>query len=241
MTMMTNKTTISAEDLSIADRLARIQERIATACTQTGRAVDKVKLLAVSKGHGPEHIQEAADAGIQVFGESKVQEAKAKIPLSPSHLHWHLIGHLQTNKVKFAVRLFETIHAVDSVKLLEALNHGAEAAGRNLQVLLEVNVAGDPNKFGLPPPDVPAVLEAATHCLALDVVGLMTIPPFTEDPAKARPHFARLREYRDEWRETTGFPLEELSMGMSHDLEYAIAEGATWVRVGTDLFGARKR
>ncbi len=239
--MMTDETSLSPDDMTIAERLERIQARIAAASARAGRAVDDVKLLAVSKGHGPERIAEAASAGIQVFGESKVQEARAKIPLAPSHLHWHLIGHLQTNKVKFAVQLFETIHAVDSLKLLDALNRGAEAAGRNLQVLLEVNVAEDPNKFGLAPTEVPALLEAATRCLALDVVGLMTIPPFTEDPAKARPHFARLRECRDEWRKTTGFPLDELSMGMSHDLEVAIEEGATWVRVGTDLFGARKR
>ncbi len=223
----------------MAKRVLRVEERIAAACTSARRDRSSVQLLAVSKGHGPERIQAAVDAGLHVFGENKVQEARAKIPLAPHNSQWHLIGHLQTNKIKFAVQLFDTVHSVDSLKLLRALNQGAEAAGVNLSVLLEVNVSGEASKYGLTPDAVPEVLEAAAQCFALDVVGLMTIPPFTEDPEGARPHFVRLRTLRDEWRESTGFPLEELSMGMSHDLEVAIEEGATWVRVGTDLFGKR--
>lgn len=224
---------------SFADRLARVEERIERACAQAGRSRDDVTLLAVSKGHGPDRIREAAEAGVLYLGESKVQEARAKIPDAPSQLHWHLIGHLQTNKVKYAVHLFEAVHSVDSLKLLEALNQGAEAAGRTLQVYLEVNVSGELSKFGLTPEAVPPVLEAASHFFSVDIVGLMTIPPFTEDPEGARPHFQRLVSLRDQWRAAYGVPLDELSMGMSHDLEVAIDEGATWVRVGTDLFGAR--
>ena len=229
----------TAEKETFKDRLARVEERIARACDQAGRARDEVHLIAVSKTHPPETIRHAADAGVTLFGESKVQEAKAKIPELPGHLRWHLVGHLQTNKVKFAVHLFEAIHSVDSLKLLEAINRGAEEAGRTLQLFLEVNVSGEAAKFGLTPEEVPHVLEQATHCMSVDVVGLMTMPPFTEDPEGARPYFRRLREYRDEWRQAYGFPLDELSLGMSHDLEPAIEEGSTWVRIGTDLFGGR--
>ena len=226
-------------DKSFADRLAQVEERIRTACDRAGRARDAVTLLAVSKGHGPDRIREATEAGVAYFGESKVQEARAKIPESPGAARWHLVGHLQTNKVKYAVRLFEAVHSVDSLKLLEALNQGAEGAGVSPQLFLEVNVSGEASKFGLSPDQVPAVLEASTRLMHVDVVGVMTIPPFTEDPEQARPYFQRLRALRDEWRADTGIPLDELSMGMSHDLEIAIEEGATWVRVGTDLFGAR--
>jgi len=226
-------------DETFADRLDRVESRIQAACDRAGRKRDAVNLVAVSKGHGPDRIREAADAGIVFLGESKVQEARAKIPDLPGHLRWHLVGHLQTNKIKFAVRLFEAIHSVDSLKLLTALNEGAEAAGVTIQVFLEVNVSGEASKFGLTPDQVPELLEASSRLIQLDLVGLMTMPPFTEDPEKARPHFARLRALRDQWRTDTGIPLEELSMGMSHDMEIAIEEGSTWVRVGTDLFGAR--
>jgi PLP dependent protein len=224
---------------SFADRLNCVEERIQAACTRAGRAREDVTLIAVSKGHGPDRIEEAVAAGVTLFGESKVQEARIKIPQAPASVRWHLIGHLQTNKVKFAVELFEMVHSVDSLKLLEALNQGAAAVARTLPVFLEVNVSGEMSKFGLTPDAVPAVLEAATRMMSVDVVGLMTIPPFAEDPEAARPHFRQLCAYRDEWRRTTGFPLDELSMGMSDDLEVAIEEGATWVRVGTYLFGKR--
>lgn len=232
---------VSPRPAAFEERLARVEARMAAACDQAGRRREEVHLLAVSKGHGPAAVREAAEAGVIYFGESKVQEARVKIPAAPGHLHWHLVGHLQTNKIKHAVPLFETVHSVDSLKVLQALNQGASAAGRTLQVFLEVNVAGDASKYGLAPDDVPSVLEAATHCLALEVVGLMTLPSFSADPEKARPHFARLRALRDQWRHDSGFPLDELSMGMSHDLEVAIEEGATWVRVGTDLFGVRTK
>ncbi len=224
---------------SFADRLARVEERIGAACARAGRARDDVRLVAVSKGHGSGRIREAASAGVVYFGESKVQEARAKIPESPGHVRWHLVGHLQTNKVKYAVRLFEAIHSVDSLKLLTALDQGAETAGVTMQVFLEVNVSGEASKFGLAPEQVPELLDASTRLMHVDLVGLMAMPPFTEDSEKARPHFERLRVLRDQWRKETGIPLDELSMGMSHDLEVAIEAGATWVRVGTDLFGTR--
>jgi PLP dependent protein len=230
-----------AEKESFAERLARVEDRIAAACAAAGRPRGEVRLLPVSKGHPPEAIRAAMAAGLTLFGENKVQEARAKVAELPDSLHWHLIGHLQTNKVKYAVRLFEAIHSVDSLKLLDALDAGAKAAGVTLQVFLEVNVSGEAAKFGLAPEEVPAVLEAATQRLNLEVVGLMTMPPFTEDPEQARPHFERLVALRDTWRAQSGFALDELSMGMSHDLEVAIDCGATWVRVGTDLFGARQR
>jgi pyridoxal phosphate enzyme (YggS family) len=151
-----------------------------------------------------------------------------------------MIGHIQRNKARDVVRLFSYVHAVDSVRLLEALDAAAAEAGKTLPVLLEVNVSGEGSKFGLAPDEVPAALERCASLMNLDVSGLMTIPPFTPETEAARPHFARLRALRDTWREATGFPLDELSMGMSHDFEVAIEEGATWIRLGTILFGDRE-
>lgn len=230
---------VEANSNDFSARLACVEARITAACERSGRTRDAVQLVAVSKGHGPDRIREAIEAGVTVFGESKVQEARAKIPAAPGHAHWHLVGHLQTNKVKWAVQLFEAIHSVDSIRLMEAIDQAAAAAGVTTRIFLEINVSGEPSKFGLTPEQAPEVLERSTSLFSVDLVGLMTIPPFTEDPEGARPHFQRLREYRDIWRASHGIPLDELSMGMSHDLEIAIAEGATLVRVGTDLFGAR--
>lgn len=216
-----------------------VRGRIAQACARAGRDPDTVNILPVTKTHGPERVAEAAACGLTVFGENKVQEAQAKIPLCPGHLVWHMVGHLQTNKVKAAVRLFAQIHSVDSLKLLGAIDAAGELTGRTMPVLLEVNVAGESSKFGLAPGEVPAVLAAANGLRRVEVVGLMTIPPIAEDPEQARPFFRQLRELRDGWRQASGFALNELSMGMSHDFEVAIEEGATWVRLGTILFGAR--
>jgi PLP dependent protein len=227
--------------ISFQDNLNAVRARIEAACARAGRDPAGVGLVAVSKTHGPERIREAADCGLTVFGESKVQEAKAKIPLCPGRLSWHMVGHLQRNKAGLAAELFDTIHSVDSVRLLEALERGADEAGKRLNLLVEVNVSGEGSKFGLPPEQVPGVLEAATKLAHVTVAGVMTMPPFTEEIEKARPHFRRLRELRDAWRASTGFPLEQLSMGMSHDFEVAIEEGATWIRVGTALFGERER
>ena len=226
---------------SIAENLAAIQARIVSACTQAGRAPESVRLLAVSKTHGPEAVRAAADCGQLLFAENRVQEAAAKIPECPGALQWHLVGHLQSNKAALAARLFDWVHSVDSIKLLEALDRHAAEAGRRLDVLVQVNVSGERSKSGLAPEALPAVLARGNELPNVQVRGLMTIPPLTEDPEKARPHFRALRELRDRWAAELGMDLDELSMGMTHDLEIAIGEGATIVRVGTAIFGERAR
>lgn len=228
-------------DTTFEQRLELIEERIAGACEKAGRSRDELNLLAVSKTHGPEAVREAAECGLVHFGENKVQEAAAKIPLCPSGLTWHLIGHLQRNKVKRAVPLFSMIHSIDSERLMLTVEEAAAYAGRNLPVLLEINVSGEGSKFGCPPEDLPALLECATTCMHLDVTGLMTMPPWSEYPEKARTYFAALRELKEQCNDQHGFPMDELSMGMSHDFEVAIEEGATWIRVGTALFGKREK
>jgi pyridoxal phosphate enzyme (YggS family) len=224
---------------TVQQRVDAVRAGIAAACARSGRTPDTVKLIAISKTHPPESVEEVARCGISVFGENKVQEAGAKIPLCPSHLTWHLVGHLQSNKVKAAVELFDTIHSIDSLKLMELIDRACDAAGRRMKVLVEVNVSGEASKFGMKPEALPAALLAAGKLARIDLLGLMTMPPFTEDPQKARPHFLALRNLRDEWQSRLGIPLPELSMGMSHDFEVAIEEGSTMVRVGTSLFGAR--
>lgn len=207
----------------IGDNLERIRERIA-------RAGD-TQLIAVSKKVSPERIEEALAAGQTLFGESKVQEAKAKIPIVSGRARWHMVGHLQSNKARDAVELFELIHSVDSVSLATELNKWAERAGKTQAILLEVNVSGEASKFGLKPEDVPGVLDQINALPRIEVRGLMTIPPVGKE---ARPFFRQLREIRDH------LGLTELSMGMSHDFEVAIEEGATMVRIGTAIFGERQ-
>lgn len=224
---------------NLTDRVMQIRARIHAACERANRADDSVRFLAVTKKQTPERVREALDAGVAVFGENRVQEAKSKISMCPGHAIWHMIGHLQTNKVRDTVRMFQMIHSVDSLKLLESIDEAGESTGRVMPVLLEVNVSGEASKFGLAPDAVPAVLEAANRLHRVQVNGLMTIPPPAEEPEKVRPHFARLRTLRDAWRSETGYSLEELSMGMSGDFEIAIEEGATWVRLGMALFGPR--
>ena len=223
----------------IADNLAAVRGQIAAACARAGRAGESVRLLAVSKTYGPAAVRAAAAAGQRLFGENRVQEAAAKIPECPERLEWHLIGHLQGNKAAPAARLFDWVHSVDSAKLLEALDREAGAAGRRLQALVQVNVSGERAKSGLAPEGAPAVLALGNRLRNVQVCGLMTIPPLAEDPEKARPFFRRLRELRDGWAAELGLELPELSMGMTHDLAVAIEEGATFVRVGTGIFGAR--
>ncbi len=221
---------------TFADRLERVEQRIQAACDKAGRDRGGVTLLAVSKTKPPEAVREAAACGLRLFGENKVQEAQAKIPMSPSGLEWHLIGHLQGNKAKAAANLFQMIHSVDSLKLLQALDRHANTT---LPVLLQVNIAGEAAKYGLKPDEVAGAIEAANQMSKCEVHGLMLIPPFSPDPEKTRVHFAALRKLRDQLQDETGTPLPELSMGMSHDLEIAVEEGSTWIRIGTDLFGKR--
>ena len=222
--------------MSIQTNLERIEDRVCAACEQAGRSRDDVKLVAVSKRKPAEAVIEAAEAGQILFGENRVQEAQIKIPICPQNLHWHLIGHLQSNKAKLAAGLFRMIHSVDSEKLMRALD---EHSATPLPILIQVNVSGEGSKSGCSPEEVAGLIEVANNCSQVEVHGLMTIPPFTPDPEKARTHFSNLRKLRDELQETTGTPLPELSMGMSNDFEIAIAEGATFVRIGTDIFGVR--
>jgi pyridoxal phosphate enzyme (YggS family) len=217
-------------------RVDVIEARIVAACERAGRLRDSVQLVCVSKKRTPEEICAAHSAGIQLFGENRVQEGMAKIPLCPSGVIWHLIGHLQTNKVRPCIELFEMIHSVDTLRLLEMIDRMAVEAGRVVDVCLQVNVSGEGSKYGFEPDAVADVLGAAEHFFGVNVVGLMTMAPFSADPEDARPHFRALRELRDTLRARTGVPLDELSMGMSGDFEVAIEEGATLIRVGTAIF-----
>lgn len=218
---------------SLQDRLNRVRERIATACALAGRTTDSVRLIAVTKVFGPEAIREAWALGLREFGENYVQEMEGKSP-SVADLEgarFHLIGHLQSNKTKKAVQLFSSIDTVDSAKLATRLDSEA----RPLDVMIEVKLSEEEAKSGADPADLPGIVSAVRSCPNLQLDGLMTVPPWSEDPELSRPYFARLRELADR------FGIPGVSMGMSHDLEVAIAEGATWVRVGTALFGRRKR
>jgi len=227
-------------DLSTFEgRLNAITARMAAAAARAGREADAVSLLAVSKTYGPERITEAFEHGLQFFGESRVQEAVEKIPQCPGRIRWHFIGHLQRNKVKYVLPLFDMVHSVDSLALLEMLEAGCQATGEQIRVCLQVNVSGERCKFGMPPDVVPSVLAASTGMSGVSVEGLMTIPPFDPDPEAARPFFAHLRQLSEKMRLEEGFQLDHLSMGMSHDFEVAIEEGATLVRIGSALFGPR--
>lgn len=227
--------------MDLAANLQSIQNRIDDACARAGRDPKSVTFMAVSKGQPPEAIRAAADAGLVVFGESKVQEAKAKIPLCPGRLRWQMIGHLQSNKCRDAVALFEMIQSVDSPALATEINKCAEKAGKTVPILLEVNVAGESSKFGFTPESVEAALPAINALPRIEIHGLMTIAPWGPDPDKVRPFFRKLREVKERCEGVLGAPLPQLSMGMSGDFEVAIEEGATLVRIGTSLFGPRPK
>lgn len=214
-------------------------QRIEAACGRAGRDPRSVRVVAVAKNHGPDLVREAADAGLSIIGENRVQEAMQKQPLCPGHLEWHLVGHLQRNKARHAASLFRMVHSVDSWRLLEALEGACEEAGVRMPVCLEVNVAGEASKFGLPPAEAPALLARCGELSRVEVCGLMTVPPFAPDPEATRPFFRQLRDLRDRWEQDSGVGLPELSMGMSNDFEVAVEEGATMVRLGTILFGPR--
>ena len=226
----------------IPRRLAEVRDRIADAAGRAGRNPQDVRLIAVSKTHPIEAVRAAADAGQIDFGENKVQEALQKIAQSADNrLRWHLIGHLQSNKARKAAAAVGAIHAIDSVDLLKKVDQAAADAGRTVDVLLQVDLALEETKYGAPVGDVPAIVKAAEACTAATLKGLMLLPPLAADPEEARPWFRRLRDLRDELVAggADAGRLRELSMGMSHDFEVAIAEGATMVRVGTAIFGER--
>ena len=225
--------------MDLAANLDSIQKRITAACGRAGRDPDSVTLLAVTKSHPPAVVQAAAKLGLTFFGENKVQEAKAKMPLCPGNLRWHMIGHLQSNKCRDAVELFKMIQSVDSLSLAQEINKRAEPAARTMPVLIEVNVAGEASKFGYQPEQLLAELKELNALPRIEIHGLMTVPPWSAEAEKARPHFRRLRELKQRAEAVLGAPLPHLSMGMSGDFEIAIEEGATMVRIGTELFGPR--
>jgi PLP dependent protein len=225
--------------MDFAENLKSIRRRIAAACARVGRDAASVTLLAVSKTHPPETIRAAVEAGQLLFGENKIQEAKAKIPLCPGKARWQFIGHLQSNKARDAVHLFEMIQGVDSLSIATEISKRAEQAAKPMPILLEVNVAGEGSKFGYQPEQLLAELNALNALPKIEIHGLMAIPPFTPVPEKARPYFQRLRELKGKCEKILGAPLPHLSMGMSADFEVAIEEGATMVRIGTALFGER--
>ena len=225
----------------IAETVRLAQVRIAEACAKAGRSPDSVEIIGVTKTHGPDVVRDAWEAGLRLFGENKVQEAAWKIPECVGGPEWHLIGHLQRNKVRSALGLFSVIHSVDSVRLLEQIERVSEEGGFRPEILLEINVSGEASKEGLRPEDAPAVIETALECRNLTLTGLMTMAPFCPDSELARPVFAKLRECRDRWEQAFDIGLPNLSMGMSNDYLVAVEEGATWVRLGTLLFGHRPK
>ncbi|HEX8128461.1 MAG TPA: YggS family pyridoxal phosphate-dependent enzyme [Pyrinomonadaceae bacterium] len=244
------KTEAARADDALGARLDEIRGRVAACARRAGRAPEEVTLIAVSKTHAAEAVQRALVAGVTDFGENRVQEAEEKIEVvgraeeagGALRPRWHLIGHLQSNKARRAVKLFDVIHTVDSAELIERLERMCAGEGRaELPVLLQVDLAGEETKAGAPAEALPALVAQAATCKHVRLAGLMTLPPFHEEVERVRPFFRRLRELRDELggRGAFGAGRGELSMGMSHDFEVAIEEGATMVRVGTAIFGAR--
>lgn len=219
--------------LDMRANLRRVQESVARACARAGRAPESVLLIAVSKTMDVERVRQAIEAGVAALGENRVQEAKEKIEALGRPVPWHLIGSLQTNKAREAARLFDWVQSVDRLELARELSRRAHAAGRTLNVLLQVNLGDEPQKGGVAVAELKPLHEVTAALPGLSVRGLMAIPPVTEQPEQARPYFRRLRELRDE------LGLEHCSMGMSADYEVAIEEGATMVRVGTAIFGPR--
>ena len=226
---------------TIAENLERVREQIAQATAKAGRAGDEIQLVAITKTHDAEKVREAIEAGQILFGESRVQEARAKIPELPSNLRWHFVGHLQKNKIRHALPLFEMIHSVDSLALAEDINRIAEEEGMHPRVLLEVNVAGEGSKFGFHPEKLRTEMEALLALPRLSIEGLMTIPPIAEEAEASRKYFVDLRELRDALEKDFDLKLQQLSMGMTNDFAIAAEEGATLVRVGTAIFGERAR
>jgi len=236
-------TTTDLDADALRRNLADVRGRLAAAATRAGRDPGEVTLVAVSKTHAPEAVRSAYAAGQRVFGENYGQELrdKAAALADLADLQWHFIGPLQRNKAKYVVGTAAMVQSVDSVELMDELHRRAEARGVDLPCLVEVNIAGEASKSGLPPDDVAAVLDAFAARPRLRCLGLMTMPPFVDDPQESRPHFRRLRALRDQLavRPRPGVELRHLSMGMTQDFEVAIEEGATVVRVGTAIFGAR--
>ena len=226
---------------SILDNLERVREQIAQAAAKAGRDVKDVELVAITKTHPAEKVREAIEAGQTLFGESRVQEARVKIPELSSNIRWHFVGHLQKNKVRQALPLFEMIHSVDSLALAQDINRIAEEEGLYPRVLLEVNVAGEGSKFGFGPADLREQMEALLALPHLSIEGLMCIPPLAVESEDSRKFFVQVWELRDSLEKEFDMKLPQLSMGMTQDFPIGIEEGATLVRVGTAIFGERSK
>ena len=226
---------------SIAESLERVREQIAQAAAKSGRTAEDVDLVAISKTHEASRVREAIEAGQSLFGESRVQEARVKIPELPSSARWHFVGHLQKNKIRHALPLFELIHSVDSLGLAEDINRIAEEEGMHPRVLIEVNVAGEGSKFGFQPEKLYSEMEPLLALPRLSILGLMCIPPIADEAEASRKYFVQLREFRDRLQTEFHVDLAQLSMGMTQDFAVAVEEGATLVRVGTAIFGERTK
>jgi pyridoxal phosphate enzyme (YggS family) len=227
--------------VSIAENLERVREQIAQAAAKAGRDVKDIELVAITKTHPAQKVREAIEAGQTLFGESRVQEARAKIPELSSNIRWHFVGHLQKNKVRHALPLFEMIHSVDSLALAQDMNRIAEEEGLYPRVLLEMNVAGEGSKFGFGPDDLREQMEALLTLSRLSIEGLMCIPPLAVESEDSRKFFVQVRELRDSLEKEFNMKLPQLSMGMTQDFPIGIEEGATLVRVGTAIFGERSK
>ena len=226
---------------SVAENLERVREQVAEAAAKVGRAVDEIQLIAISKTHDAGKVRAAYQAGQSLFGESRVQEARAKIPELPSDLRWHFVGHLQKNKIRHALPLFELFHSVDSLALAQEMSRIADEEGMHPRVLLEVNVAGEASKFGFARTALRGEMEQLLALRRLTIEGLMTIPPLAPEAEASRKFFVQLRELRDGLESEFQMKLPRLSMGMTNDFAIAVEEGATLVRVGTAIFGERSR
>jgi pyridoxal phosphate enzyme (YggS family) len=229
--------------MGIAEALKLVEEKINKSALKVGRSPKDIKLVAVSKTVELDRILTAVKAGISILGENRIQEAKEKILHLKSRMplakvEWHLVGNLQKNKAKTAVQLFDLIHSLDSVRLAEILNECSKKAGKAQRVLIQVKLAEEPTKHGVPEAELMFLLEKVCSMKQLQVEGLMIMPPFFENPEDTRPYFKKLFQIADETKDR-GYPLNELSMGMSHDFEIAVEEGATMVRIGTEIFGKR--
>lgn len=227
------------KDKTFLDKFFYLKQRLADACAKAGRDPSGVRILPVTKTRPPEVVRIAYQAGLRAVGENRVQEAAAKVDQLPADLSWELIGHLQSNKVKQAVAIFDRIQSIDNLKLVGKVGEAAGRIGKPMRILLQVNSGADERKFGFEPSKVEEALTVAKGYSSLRVEGLMTIAPFDQTEASARTAFSRLRELRDSLEKRLGEPLPVLSMGMTGDLEWAVAEGSTEIRVGSALFGER--
>jgi len=228
---------------TIADNIEKIRRRIDAAAAKSLRSSDAITLLAVTKTVSPSKIQEAIQTGIQAVGENYIQEAREKIALIGKRVEWHMIGHLQTNKAKYAVKLFDYIHSVDRLDLAREIDKRASLAGRKINILIEINVSGEKTKNGIPAAQAIGFIKDISPLGNLSVNGLMTMAPYSENPENSRPYFSELRAIRDHIEEEgiAGVSMKELSMGMTDDFEIAVEEGATIVRIGRAIFGERQR